>query len=225
MWDYLKGNFQAAVKVDSDIAISDEILVRYLFRSHSQMPEWEQRALAACRGRVLDIGAGAGGHSLALQTDGLEVVAMDVSPGAVSMMEHRGVKHVLHQSIWDFPPDNFDTLLMMMNGIGLVGDLKGLNRFLQLAPQWLAPGGQILLDSSDIRYLFDDDQERIIQQHKPYYGIINYQMSYGKVTSDPFDWMYVDFARLETHARMFGFRAEKLYDGPHFEYLARLVML
>ena len=224
MWDYMKGNHRAAVKVYSDIAIDDEIPVRYLFRTRSQMPPWEQIAMNHCRGRVLDIGAGAGSHALILQQEGLEVDAMDVSPGAIRMMETRGVEHPIHQSIWDLGPAEYDTLLLMMNGIGLVGDLKGLNRFLQMAPQWLAPGGQILLDSSDIAYLFEDDPGKSVQKGKPYYGIIHYQMSYGKATGEPFDWLYIDFPRLESHARVFGFTAEKLADGPHYEYLARLVL-
>lgn len=222
MWAYLKGNFSAAVKVVSDIAVDDEIPVRYLFRSHAFMPELEQIALDLCQGRVLDIGAGAGSHSLALQQKGLEVTSLDISPGAVEIMRDRGLSKVEHCSLWDYTEGSFDTLFMMMNGIGLVGDLMGLNRFLLSVDQWLAPGGQILLDSSDIRYLFDEGLERTILQYKPYHGIIQYQMSYGDVLGEPFDWLYIDYPRLETHARVFGFQAEKLFEGPHYEYLARL---
>lgn len=222
MWDYMKGNHQAVVKVWSDIAIDDEIPVRYLFRTRSQMPEWEQLALDECRGKVLDVGAGAGSHALALQHDGLEVDALDISPGAVEMMKTRGVASPVHQSIWEVPAAEYDTLLMMMNGIGLVGDLKGLNRFLEEASKWLAPDGQILLDSSDIAYLFEDNPEKLRAKNQPYYGIIHYQMSFGKATGDPFDWLYIDFPRLEKHARVFGYQVEKLAEGPHYEYLARL---
>lgn len=222
MWAYMKGEHQAVVKVYSDIAVDDEIPVRYLFRTRSQMPTWEQVALDECRGKVLDIGAGAGSHALALQHDGLEVQAMDLSPGAVELMKTRGVAQPLHQDIWKLEACEFDTLLMMMNGIGLVGDLKGLNRFLQIADRWLAPGGQILMDSSDIAYLFEQDSEKILQKNEPYYGIIHYQMSYGNATSEPFDWLYIDFPRLQKHARVFGYSAEKIAEGPHHEYLARL---
>ncbi len=222
MWAYLKGNFSAAVKVVSDIAVDDEIPVRYLFRSRSFMPELEQMALDLCRGRVLDIGAGAGSHSLVLHHEGLEVTSLDISPGAVDIMRDRGLTRVEHSSLWDYTEGGFDTLLLMMNGIGVVGDLKGLNRFLMSIDQWLAPGGQILLDSSDIRYLFDEGLERSVLQHKSYHGIIQYQMSFGDVLGEPFDWLYLDFPRLEVHARVFGFHAEKLIEGPHYEYLARL---
>lgn len=222
MWDYMKGNHHAVVKVWSDIAIDDEIPVRYLFRTRSQMPEWEQLALDECRGKVLDVGAGAGSHTLALQHDGLEVDALDISPGAVEMMKTRGVTSPVHQSIWEVPEAEYDTLLMMMNGIGLVGDLKGLNRFLEEADKWLAPGGQILMDSSDIAYLFEDNPEKLQAKNQPYYGIIHYQMSFGKATGAPFNWLYIDFPRLEKHARVFGYTAEKLAEGPHYEYLARL---
>lgn len=222
MWAYMKGNHQAVVKVYSDIAVDDEIPVRYLFRTRSQMPTWEQLALDECRGKVLDIGAGAGSHALALQHAGLEVHAMDVSPGAVEMMKTRGVDHPLHQDIWALETSEYDTLLMMMNGIGLVGDLKGLNRFLETASMWMAPGAQILMDSSDIAYLFENDPEKLLQKNQPYYGIIHYQMSFGNATGEPFDWLYIDFPRLQKHARVFGFTAEKLAEGPHHEYLAKL---
>lgn len=222
MWDYLRGNTAAAVQVFSDIAIDDEIPVRYLFRTRSQMPDWEQAALDACQGRVLDIGAGAGGHALALQQAGHKTVAIDISPGAVEIMRLRGVQDAHHQDLWELPADRFDTILLMMNGIGVVGDLKGLNQFLTLAPKWLAPGGQILLDSSDLHYLYDDNGITGANRENGYYGIISYQMSYGKTTSEPFRWLYIDFPRLQTHARLHGFRAERLFAGPHHEYLARL---
>lgn len=224
MWDYLQGRAKAEVRIFSDIAIDDVIPVRYLFRSPAEMPSWERRALDECRGTVLDIGAGAGAHVLALQQAGTPAWGIDASPGAVRMMKERGIHHAYHQDIWGFPAQPFDTLLLMMNGIGLVGDLKGLNHFLELAPQWLAPGGQILLDSSDIRYLYEDRQEEVMIQRKGYYGIIRYQMSYKQVTGDPFDWLYIDFPRLEIHARAFGFRAEKIAEGAHYEYLARLTL-
>ncbi len=224
MWDYVKGNHRAAVKVYSDLAIDDEIPIRYLFRTWSQMPDWEQIALDHCRGKVLDVGAGAGSHALSLQHQGLHVEAIDISPGAIEMMKTRGVEHPLHMSIWDLESADYDTILMMMNGIGLVGDLKGLNRFLQMAQNWLAPGGQIILDSSDISYLFYQPKEWLQQQKRSYHGIIHYQMAYGNVTGEPFDWLYIDYPRLQKHAQVFGYETDKLASGPHHEYLARLVL-
>ena len=221
MLDYFGGNLGATIQVFSDLAENDEIPVRYLFRSYSQMPNWEQKALEACYGEVLDIGAGAGSHTLHLQKIGMDVVAMDISPGAVDIMQSRGVENIIHGSIWDFTKRKFDTLLLLMNGIGLVGDLKGLNQFLGHAKSLLKPGGQILFDSSDIAYLYEKDNQEILNPDR-YYGIISYQMCYGEVCGEIFDWLYIDYPRLEKHARVNGYTCEKLVEGGHYEYVASL---
>ncbi|MDX2250093.1 MAG: class I SAM-dependent methyltransferase [Bacteroidia bacterium] len=220
MRDYFRGNLSARVQVFSDLAEEDHIPVKYLFRSFSQMPEWEKRALEECRGKVLDIGAGAGSHALELQHSGLEVTALDISPGAVEIMRQRGVQKVVNANIWELSGERYDTLLMLMNGVGLVGDLKGLNKFLVFARSLLKPGGQLLLDSSDVAYLFES--ENAAPPNPVYYGIISYQMVYKNVLGETFDWLYVDFPRLTRHARAHGFHCELLLNGPHFEYLARL---
>ena len=223
MWAWYKGRLNAVVKVYSDIAIDDIIPVRYLFRSRSNMPSWEITALEACRGRVLDIGAGTGCHSLEIQHMNMEVVALDISPGAVKIMENRGVKQVVHQSFWDYEGEKFDTLFLMMNGIGFAGNLKGLNSFLQKARQMLNPGGQILMDSSDIAYLFEEDTDLV--PNPIYYGIIQYRMEYEEIAGDTFEWLYIDELRLKKHAKLYGFNCEILAIGGHYEYLARLNIL
>lgn len=220
---YLNGNRQATIAVRSDLALDDVLPAQYLFRPYEDMPPWERAAIDTCYGRVLDIGAGAGSHSLALQARGHQVTALDISPGAVAAMQRRGVKDPIHQDLWSWAPAvPYDTLLLMMNGIGLVGDLKGLNRFLERVRPWLAPGGQILLDSSDIRYLYDDAEASLPAPQDRYYGIVRYQMSFETATGLPFDWLYVDWERLKRHAHHFGYQVERLQAGAHHEYLARL---
>ncbi len=218
---YMEGKKRGAViRVTSDVAVNDIIPIDYLFRDYDEMPLWEQEALKRCKGPVLDIGAGAGSHSLALLQQGLEVVAMDVSPGAVAVMKQRGLPKVLHEDIFAFSEEKFDTLLLMMNGIGLVGDLHGLNEFLVHAKYLLNPRGQILLDSSDLSYLYEETS--IILPRDRYKGIIQYQMSYDEVVGDPFYWLYLDYAKLKKHAAYHGYSSMLLKEGDHFEYLARL---
>ncbi|RMG56212.1 MAG: class I SAM-dependent methyltransferase [Bacteroidetes bacterium] len=220
---YVRGDRQATIAVRSDLALDDILPADYLFRPLKGMPAWERQALQACRGRVADIGAGVGSHALALQAQGLPVTALDISPGAVEVMQARGVLEARLQSVWDWEPGPvYDTLLLMMNGIGLVGDLRGLNRFLERAQAWLAPGGQILLDSSDIRYLYDEADVTLPLPTDRYYGIVRYQMSFKQYVGEPFDWLYVDRVRLHKHATHFGYRMEVLETGGHYEYLARL---
>ena len=219
---YYHGAHNAQIQVYSDLAVEDMIPAAYLFRTYQQMPIWEQKALDLCEGRVLDLGAGVGSHSLFLQNLGHEVVSLDISPGLIQVMQERKVCAPLHVDMWEYGGETFDTLLLMMNGIGIVGDLKGLNRFLQMARKWLNPGGQILLDSSDIRYLYEDEDTFYPFPTDKYYGIIRYQMAYQDSQSDPFDWLYVDLDRLKKHTNLFGYEAKEIVQGDHFEYLVRL---
>ncbi|MFK7922736.1 MAG: class I SAM-dependent methyltransferase [Bacteroidia bacterium] len=224
MLDYYHGELNAEVRVFSKIADEDIIAAKYLFRNSASMPAWEQRALDECEGRVLDVGAGAGSHALALQARGHEVVAMDISPGAVQVMNVRGVYQAIHGSIWDYEEGGFDTLLMLMNGIGLVGDLNGLLHFLHHARKLLVEGGQILLDSSDIAYLFNHNDKAIeLLLRKQYYGIVEYQMAYKESRSTRFNWLFIDFAKLSEIAKQAAYRVELLEEGDHFQYIARLI--
>lgn len=219
---YLKGNLDAAITVNAEGGEHEAIPASYLFRTHSEMPQLEQRALDRCRGLVLDVGAGAGSHALALQHLGLEVIALDISVGAITVMRERGVQHVLHTSIWDYQGPKVDTLLLLMNGIGLVGDLDGLDRLLAQAKNWLLPGGQILLDSSDLIYLYMDEDAPPDLPEDPYYGIVRYQMQFETAIGPSFEWLYLDYSRLELQAAQHGFQCERIMEGPHYDYLARL---
>lgn len=218
--DFMAGTRGESLKVSSDIAVDDVIPIQYLFRDQEAMPEWELTALDHCKGKILDVGAGAGSHALQLQQMGFEVSTMDVSPGAVAVMKARGLSHSIHADIFEYEGDTFDTLLMMMNGIGLVGDTDGLSTFLHHARKLLKPGGQILLDSSDLTYLYED--ATVLKPTDRYQGIIKFQMRYKDVYGDPFYWIYLDFEKMKSHAESHGYVCTLLEEGPHFEYLARL---
>ncbi|MEO0894955.1 MAG: class I SAM-dependent methyltransferase [Bacteroidota bacterium] len=219
---YMEGERQGILYVTSDVAVDDFIPVRYLFRGPEEMPDWEIMALHECKGKVLDIGAGAGSHSLVLIDQDIECHSMDISLGAYQVMQERGLPYPIHGNIFDYQEQTFDTLLLMMNGIGLVGDLMGLNQFLQHAKTLLAPGGQILLDSSDLSYLYEDGTvEKPVDRYE---GIIQYQMSFRDIFGDPFYWLYLDYGKLAKQARYWGYTPELILEGPHYEYLARLTL-
>lgn len=225
MLDYLQGNEDAEVAVASNLTEVDIIPAFYLFRGKKEMPELELLALGACRGAILDIGAGAGSHSLVLQEQGKEVTAIDFSAGATEVMRQRGVRQVLHADVLTLKDRQFDTLLMLMNGIGIAGNLVGLDRFLQHAKSLLKPGGQILLESSDILYMYEDeDGSVLIDLNAGYYGEVKYNMTYKDQESGWFNWLFIDAAILEDHATENGFSFEILYEGEHGNYLARLTL-
>lgn len=223
--DYLHGEKLAKIVVESNLSEDDEIAVDYLFRTSEEMPELELTALENCRGRVLDVGAGAGCHSLALQERELDVTALDISGGAVEAMKQQGVRHVLQQNVFDLDTGDYDTMLLLMNGIGIAGDLEGLERFLDHSRKLLRPGGQILLESSDILYMFEEeDGSVLLDLNAGYYGEVLYNMRYKEQQTGEFKWLFIDPAILEDYALAHGYGFEQLYEGEYGNYLARLVL-
>lgn len=211
----------ARLRVFSPMFDEDEIPVHTLFRTFESMPPLEQRALCLARGRTLDVGAGAGCHTLALQERGLDVTAIDISPLAVKTMKSRGVEKAIERNFFDLDATGpFDTIIMLMNGIGIAGTLSKLPLLFDQLDKLMATGGQLLCDSTDLSYLFDSDDEK---PHNQYYGELSYTMQYRHTMGRPFNWLYIDFDTLSTVARQQGFKAELIAKGPHFDYLARIV--
>ncbi|PVY39060.1 class I SAM-dependent methyltransferase [Pontibacter virosus] len=223
--DFMAGNRKARIVVESNLTEDDEIEVAYLFRTPEQMPELELLALEKCRGRVLDVGAGAGCHSLALQERGLDVTAVDLSAGAVQAMRAQGIKQVVQQDIFHLSGQRYDTLLLLMNGVGIAGDLEGLEHFLEHTRTLLNPGGQILLESSDILYMFEEeDGSVLLDLNAGYYGEVMYNMRYKQHQTGEFKWLFIDPAILEDYATAQGYTFEQLYEGEFGNYLARLAL-
>ncbi|MHC2990776.1 methyltransferase [Pontibacter sp. HJ8] len=224
MQDYLQGSKEAKIVVESNLTEDDEIPVAYLFRELDEMPELEHLALEQCRGSILDVGAGAGCHSLVLQERGLDVTALDISAGVAEVLTQRGVRQVLQADVFNLDTPDYDTLLLLMNGIGIAGNLEGLARFLEHAKKLLKPGGQLLLESSDILYMFEDeDGSVLLDLNAGYYGEVRYNMRYKEQQSGEFDWLFIDPSILQDYAEAHGYTFEHLYEGESGNYLARLV--
>ena len=192
-----------------------------MFRTFEQMPEIERVALERASGHILDVGAGSGCHSLALQDMGKDVCAIDISPRSVEVMRESGVRDARLINMYDCAlTEKFDTILMLMNGTGIVGTLDNLPRLFERLDALLAPGGQLLIDSSDLRYVFEDEEGNFYpEDFDTYYGEVDYQMVYGKVCGERFNWLYVDFPRLKECAEVMGYRAELICQGDHYDYL------
>lgn len=225
MQDYMQGSTAAEIIVESNLTEDDAIPVDYLFRKWEEMPLMEQEALDACKGKVLDIGAGAGSHTLILQEREADVTALDISEGAIAVMKARGVKQVLQANVFDLKENVYDTLLMLMNGIGIAGDLHGLYKFLEHAKTFLNPGGQIVMESSDILYMYEEEDGAVLLDlNAGYYGEITYNMKYKDQESGPFKWLFIDPGLLEQYAEEQGYRCEILAEGEFGNYLARLTL-
>ena len=223
--DYFHTGKAGKLRVLSSMFYEDEIPVPTLFRTHDDMPIQERKAIELCRGRVLDVGAGSGCHSIILKERGMEVVAIDISELSIEVMKERGIDARNINFFDETFDEKFDTLLFAMNGIGIVGKVENLGDFFRNAKRLMAPGGQLLLDSSDIKYVFmDEDGGMDIDLAAGYYGEIDYKMRYKNITGEPFDWLYIDFDTLSMYAEEHGFNCEKCIDGEHYDYLARITL-
>ncbi len=225
IFDYYHTKKAGKLRVLSSMFYEDEIPVATLFRNFAEMPIQEQRAIELCEGRVLDVGAGSGCHSIVIKDRGLEVEAIDISELSVEVMKARDIDARNINFFDERFAEKFDTILLAMNGIGIVGKTDRLPDFFRSIKRLLAPGGQVLLDSSDIKYIFiDEDGAMDIDLAAGYYGEVDYKMRYKSVTGEPFDWLYIDFDTLSMYAEEHGFVCEKCIDGKHYDYLARLTI-
>lgn len=221
--DFYRTGKADTLVVRSSMFEDDEIPVETLFREFEEMPELEQIALKAASGDILDVGAGSGCHSIALEKMGKKSVAIDISPLSVEIMKERGVDARLVNLYDESFSEKFDTVLMLMNGTGIVGRLENMPGFFERIKQILKPGGCVLIDSSDLRYLYEEeDGSFMIDLSDEYYGQLDYQMAYKDVEGEPFDWLYVDFETLSFYAGQAGFKTELVAEGEHYDYLARL---
>ena len=219
--DYWKNGTTGRLSVFSPMFEEDEIPVKTLFREEDEMPEIERKALEMVKGRTLDVGAGAGCHSLILQKRGFDVTAIDISPLSVETMRARGVKKAFEQDFYALD-GRYDTVLMLMNGIGIVGTLSRMPMFFRHLDKILASDGQLLCDSSDISYVFENEEGVIELPDTDYYGEINYQMRYRDIIGEPFSWLFIDAKTLRQVAEKHGYAVEIVAEGKHDDYLARI---
>lgn len=196
----------------------EEMPVDIYFRDEKEMPELELKALQLCKGKVLDVGAGVGSHALILQKRGFDVRGMDISPAAVSIMKQRGLKNAVEGNILTYTEGKYDTLLFMMNGIGLTGTIPGLKAFLKQVKHLLNPKGQLIFDSSDLSYLYQE----VAFPLNGYYGEVSFRYEYKSIKGNWFKWIYVDQQTLKTIASAMGWEVTIVFEDEHDQYLARL---
>jgi SAM-dependent methyltransferase len=207
--DYHRGTRRGHFIVHSDLWDDEPTPVEEFYRPDDlPIPELELRALTLCRGRVLDLGAGAGRHTLELQARGLDVTAIDICPEAVGVMRDRGVLDARCGDLDTVEGERFDTILLLMHGIGLVGTLGGLAIFLERAKRFIADEGQIVCDSADLTIivpsLFDSEDSPDLGTGR-YPGEVEFRLTYGRLEGQPYPWLFVDPRTLERYAKAAGF--------------------
>ncbi len=220
--DYYNGNKDAVFTLYSKMFEPDDIPVSHFFRTFSKMPPLEKRALKECKGSVLDVGAGSGTHSIVLQKTH-QITALDISPLSVEIMKKRGIQDVVCQDFFSYTEKKFDTILFLMNGIGLIESITHFPRFFSHLETLLQPDGQVLIDSSDLRYLYEqEDGSFLIPLQDTYYGEVDYQIAFKNYISKPYSWVYVDFETLSDAASNAGFTCELIAQGKHYDFLVRI---
>lgn len=214
--DYWEKKEVQQLIVHSDICEDDEIPVNWLFRSYDDMPEIEQLSLNNATGKILDVGACSGVHALWLQKQGFDVTALDISHLCCEVMKARGVNKVVNADIFEYGGEKFDTILLLMNGIGIAGVIDQLDGFIEQLKGLLNAGGKILFDSSDLKYLVEDEDE-IGDDY--YYGEVLYQMEYADEEGEGFPWLFIDPTTIKPHLEKAGFELSILAEGENYHYL------
>jgi len=226
VFDYHFNSINQPIVVHSDDFDDDTIDTDYLFRTYKQMPAIEKKALSLCKGSILDVGACAGAHSVYLQDKGFEVTSLETSKLCCEVLKNRNLRNVIHQDIFKFSNQKFDTILLLMNGTGIAGSLSGLEVMLHHLKTLLNPEGQILIDSSDLIYLFEqEDGSALVNiSGDSYYGQLTFQTEYKNWKSQPFSWLYVDLSNLENAVEKNQLKIKNVFKGQHYDYLAQITL-
>lgn len=225
IWDYYYQENSEDLQTETSISELDDLPVSYLFRDYQEMNALEKKALDLSFGKVLDVGSGAGSHSLYLQNERkLEVTALDISPKSIEVCKARGVKNAICEDLLQFSEKDFDTILLLMNGTGIFQSLEHIDQYLQKLKSLVAENGQILLDSTDILYMYDQDEDGgVLVPAKGYYGELDYYLHYKGESELPMKWLYLDFDTLENAAIANGFKIQKI-EQLEDSYLAQLTL-
>ena len=225
IWDYYYQENSEDLQTETSISELDDLPVSYLFRDYQEMNALEKKALDSSFGKVLDVGSGAGSHSLYLQNERkLEVTALDISPKSIEVCKARGVKNAICEDLLQFSEKDFDTILLLMNGTGIFQSLEHIDQYLQKLKSLVAENGQILLDSTDILYMYDQDEDGgVLVPATGFYGELDYYLHYKGESELPMKWLYLDFDTLENAAIANGFKIQKI-EQLEDSYLAQLTL-
>ncbi len=217
--DYLQGDSKAYVEVKSPTVEMWIMTGATLCREYHEMDELDREALRYCAGTILDVGACGGSHSLYLQNNGFMVDALDISPGCIEAMRIRGVRNLVHNNLFNLTTRKYDTLLMLMNGLGVCGTIDGCNLFLQFIRELLLSGGQVLADSTDLSLYYDVKPDYSTEN---YFGETEMVMKYKKCKSAPFNWLYIDFDILQSLCTFNDLHCDMLYSDNSGRFLVRI---
>ena len=225
--DVLGDCIRKAYKTNKDVWIdlelnghSDESMnASYFLRSFEEMPILERRAMKLSKGKILDVGAAAGSHSLYLQKLGYDVTSLEQSEICCEVMQERGLNQVICKNLFDFNTvAKYDTILLLMNGWGMGATFDGMYNFLLKLTSLLNPGGQIIGDTSDIRYWSEEKSDDTLTISNLYHGEVIFKVSHGS-QSQEFNWIYPSPNLLFDYFKSFDLDGSIEAEGPNWDYL------
>ena len=214
-----KQELESPLYLHSTYGDIEEMPVEIFYREEEDFPELEFIALSLCDGKVLDVGAGAGAHALYLQEKGFDVSALEISHAACNILQQRGVQNIMNNDFFELKNQKYDTLLFLMNGIGLAENIDGFRKLLAHSKSLLTERGQLLFDSSDISYLYEEYR---IQRPSYYFGEIGYQYEFKGIKGEPFKWLYLDQKTLIKIAHEENWVVQILFEDDNDQYLVRM---
>ncbi|HSO89426.1 MAG TPA: methyltransferase domain-containing protein [Draconibacterium sp.] len=223
IYDYFENGKAPSLTVNSNYTKGEKIAASYFFRTEKEMPAIELSAMKNCKGKILDIGAAAGCHAIILQRKGFNVTALEKSEKAAEVLKKRGIQKVVCNDIFSYSENTFDTILLLMNGAGIGETVAGLEKLLVHLKTFLTEKGQILIDSTDIKYLFEekDGSVWIDLANDSYYGEMEYEVKYKQAVSN-FKWLFIDFETLKKVAKKAGLVCVLIENGKNHDFLAQL---
>ncbi|MEO9532993.1 MAG: class I SAM-dependent methyltransferase [Crocinitomicaceae bacterium] len=225
IWDFSTNNSTENIIVESDLCDDDILPPPYLFRTFEEMPELEQLALKNAQGKILDIGGAAGCHAQYLSSIEKDVLSIDISQGAVDFMISEGI-NAEKIDVLDLNDKKFDTILILMNGLGIAGTLAKMKFFLEHLKSILSENGKIYCDSADIKYMYEDEDGGLwMDLNAEYYGEMKFNMKYKTIESGWFDWIYIDQEKLQDVCKTVGLKCDIIFEGEQQNYLAQLTHL
>lgn len=167
------------------------------FTEYKQWSALEKNAVDKAHGRILDIGCGAGRHSLYLQSRGFDVTGIDISPGAIKVCKLRGLQNAIVRPIDEidkFKKNSFDTILMLGNNFGLFGSAENAKIILEKMFQITKPEAQIIAGTLNPHKTDNKEHLAYLRFNKrrgrmP--GQIKMRIRYGKTVGEWFDYLFV----------------------------------
>ena len=223
MLDFWRGAHRGPLRIIRSDGWEDEIPVAHFFED--DLGEGDRRALGRCVGTVLDAGAGAGRHSLALQAAGHQVHAIDVCPELVTtVLPQRGVLSAERADIFTYCPGRtFDTILLLGHGLGLAGSLAGVEELLACCETLLGWNGVLVADSLDVTRTearVHLDYQKSLTRAGRYRGEMRMHVEYGDLVGEEFGWLHVDITTLSRIAC--NWDVEPVWEDRHGNYVAQL---